>query len=157
MIAIGSDHIGYTYKEEIKKYFKDKNIRYKDFGCFSNERIDYPKIGIKVAKSVVRNDCEMGILICGTGVGMGICANKVNGIRAVICSEPYSAKLSRSHNDSNVLSIGARVVGIELAKMIIDTWLNTPFEGGRHKKRLDLIKKIEEKQISSFKKTGGKN
>jgi len=143
MIAIGSDHIGYQHKEDIKKYFDERNIKYKDFGSFSTERTDYPIIAKKVATSVSKKECDKGILICGTGVGMGIAANKVKGIRAVMCSEPYSSKLSRLHNDSNILTFGARVIGIELAKMIIDSWIDTPFEGGRHKKRVDLINNIE--------------
>jgi ribose 5-phosphate isomerase B len=144
MIALGSDHIGYQYKEEIKKYFAKQNIKCRDFGCFSTSRIDYPLIAESVAKSIVKGECEKGILICGTGVGIGIAANKIRGIRAVICSEPYSAKLSRAHNDANILAFGARVIGIELAKMIIDIWLNTSFEEGRHKKRIDLIKAMED-------------
>ncbi len=151
MIALGSDHIGYQYKEEIKKYLEEKNIKYKDFGCYSSDRIDYPLIGKIVAESVVKKECEKGILICGTGIGIGISANKVNGIRAVICSEPYSAKLSRLHNDSNILAIGARVIGIELAKMIIEIWLSTSFEGGRHKARLNLINEIEREQRTKSK------
>ena len=151
MIAIGSDHIGYLYKEEIKKYLEERNIEYKDFGCFSNKRIDYPLVGKKVAESIVKGKCDKGILICGTGVGVGISANKINGIRAVICSEPYSAKLSRAHNDSNILAFGARVIGIELAKMIIEIWLNTSFKGGRHRARIDLIEEIEKEQMTKLK------
>lgn len=146
MIAIGSDHIGYPYKEKIKVYFSEKGLKFKDFGCLSKERTDYPLIGKIVAEAVASGDFEKGILICGTGIGMGIVANKVNDIRAVICSEPYSAKLSREHNDSNILTFGSRVVGIEMAKMIIDIWLNTSFEGGRHNNRIDLIKQIEKEQ-----------
>jgi ribose 5-phosphate isomerase B len=149
MISIGSDHVGYDYKEEIKKYLEKIGVDYKDFGCFSNKRVNYPEIAEKVALSVSKNESEKGILICGTGVGMGISANKVKGVRAVTCSEPYSAKLSRAHNDSNILTFGARVVGLELAKMIIQNWLEEPFEGGRHSIRIGQIKEIEKKQCDN--------
>jgi ribose 5-phosphate isomerase B len=146
IIAIGSDHVGYKYKEILKSYLKEKKLILKDFGCYSEERIDYPIISAKVANSIVSKECEKGILICGTGVGMGITANKLDGIRAVICSEPYSAKLSREHNDTNILAIGSRVIGIEMAKMIVDIWMCTKFDGGRHKKRISLITSIEKSQ-----------
>ncbi len=143
MIAIGSDHIGFSYKEEIKKYLEEKKLEFKDFGSYSEDRIDYPVIGKKVAEAVAIGNFEKGILICGTGVGIGITANKIKGIRAAICSEPYSAKLSKEHNNSNVLAFGARVIGIEVAKMMIDVWLDASFEGGRHTNRLDQIRQIE--------------
>ncbi|AEE96947.1 ribose 5-phosphate isomerase B [Mahella australiensis] len=146
MLAIGSDHAAFDFKEEIKGYLDEKGIKYNDFGCFSKERVDYPAIAEVVAKAVASGQCEKGLLFCGTGVGMCISANKVNGIRAVVCSEPYSAKLSRQHNDTNVLTLGSRVVGPELAKMIIDIWLDTPFDGGRHARRLDMIAEIEKYQ-----------
>ena len=151
MIAIGSDHIGYCYKEIIKSYFEESNIKYKDFGCYSETRVDYPEISKKVAYSIINRECDQGILICGTGVGIGIAANKINGIRAVMCSEPYSAKMSRKHNNTNILALGSRVIGIELAKMIIDVWINTTFEGGRHEKRVGMIKEIEKTQIKRLK------
>lgn len=143
MIAIGSDHIGFDYKEVIKEYISELKLEVKDFGYFTKERCDYPIIAVQVSRAIINNECEKGILICGTGVGMCIAANKMDGIRAVVCSEPYTAKLSRSHNDTNVLTLGARVVGLELAKMIIDIWLCEPFIGERHSKRLDIIKQIE--------------
>lgn len=146
MIAIGSDHVGYELKETIKEYLKGKNIEFKDFGAYSTERADYPEFGEKVGKAVSSGECEKGLLFCGSGVGISISANKVKGIRAVVCSEPYSAKLSRLHNDTNILSIGARVVGVELAKMIIDIWLETSFEGGRHLNRVKMIEEIEKAQ-----------
>jgi ribose 5-phosphate isomerase B len=105
--------------------------------------VDYPVFGEKVARAVASGECEKGLLFCGTGVGISIAANKVKGIRAVVCSEPYSAKLSREHNDTNILAVGARVVGIELAKMIIETWLTTPFEGGRHATRVEMLNNME--------------
>lgn len=144
MIAIGCDHVAIELKEEIKKHLSEKGYEYKDFGCFSAERMDYPVIAEAVGKAVVSGECEKGLLFCGSGVGMSIAVNKVKGIRAVLCSEPYSAMMSRAHNDSNVLAMGARVVGPELAKMILDMWLSTEFEGGRHSKRVDMITQIEE-------------
>jgi ribose 5-phosphate isomerase B len=143
MIAIGSDHAAFEFKEQIKEYLDEKGLEYKDYGCYSTERVDYPVYGEKVAKAVAGGECEKGLLFCGSGVGISISANKVKGIRCVVCSEPYSAVLSRHHNDTNILAIGSRVVGIELAKMIIDMWLQTSFDGGRHLKRIRMIQKIE--------------
>ena len=143
MIAVGSDHAAFDLKEVIIEYLCSKGIETKDFGSYINEKVDYPLIGEAVAKAVAKGEFEKGLLFCGTGVGMSICANKIKGIRAVVCSEPYSAKLSRMHNNSNILSLGARVVGTELAKMIIDIWLETPFEYGRHLDRVKMIEKLE--------------
>lgn len=142
MIAIGSDHAGYISKENLKDYFKD-NITYKDFGTESEESCDYPLIAEKVAKSVVSGECEKGILICGSGVGMSIVANKIKGVRAALCGNVELAKLSRMHNDANVLCLGARMTSFEEIKDIIKIFLETPFEGGRHQKRVDQIKEIE--------------
>lgn len=144
MIAIGSDHVALFFKEEILKYLLEKGHQVRDFGTCGTERVDYCDFGFRVSEAVARGECDKGILCCGTGVGISISANKVKGIRAVVCSEPYSAKLSREHNDTNVLSIGARVVGIELAKMIVDVWLNTSFEGGRHAQRIAKISQYEQ-------------
>jgi len=144
MIAIGSDHAAFPFKEEIKDYLIERGLDVKDFGTCSPERVDYCDFGFQVAEAVAHGDCEKGLVFCGTGVGISISANKVNGIRAVVCSEPYSAKLSREHNDTNVLALGARVVGIELAKMIIDVWLETKFEGGRHADRIRKIAEYEQ-------------
>ncbi len=143
MVGIGSDHAAFDFKEEIKIYLLDRGFDLKDFGCHSRERIDYPLIGEAVARAVSMGRCERGLIFCGTGVGISIAANKIKNVRAVVCSEPYSAKLSRLHNNTNVLSIGARVVGIELAKMIIDIWLETPYEGGRHQKRVEMINALK--------------
>ena len=143
MIAIGSDHAAFEFKEQIKKHLEDKGVEFRDFGCHSDRRTDYPVYGMKVARAVADGECEKGLLFCGSGVGISISANKVHGIRCVVCSGPYSAVLSRKHNDTNVLAIGARVVGIELAKMIIHMWLETPFEGGRHQTRINQITDIE--------------
>ena len=142
-IAIGSDHIGYPLKEDIKKYLVELGYSYEDFGTNSSERTDYPLFAKQVTSAVTSQQADLGILICGTGVGMSITANKVKGIRAVVCSEPYSALLSRQHNNTNVLTLGARVVGLEVAKMIVKAWLEAEFEGGRHAARLEIISQIE--------------
>ncbi len=142
-IAIGSDHIGYPLKVEIKEYLNELGYAVQDFGTDSEERTDYPLFAKEVTSSVVSGQADLGILICGSGVGMAITANKVKGIRAVVCSEPYSAMLSRQHNNTNVLTFGSRVVGLELAKMIVKGWLEAEYEGGRHAKRLEIISQIE--------------
>ncbi len=142
-IAIASDHVGYPLKEEIKTYLGDLGYAYQDFGTHSVERTDYPLFAERVTDAICSNQADVGILICGTGVGMSIAANKVKGIRAVVCSEPYSAMLSRQHNDTNVLALGARVIGSELARMIVKAWLDAEFEGGRHASRLEIISRIE--------------
>lgn len=143
-IAIGNDHVGIELKPVIVAYLQDLGHEVDDFGAFSNERTDYPEYGKKVAESVAAGKSDLGILICGSGVGILIAANKVNGIRAVVCSEPYSAKLSREHNNTNILAFGSRVVGAELAKMIVQNWLDAEFEGGRHAKRVEMIARIED-------------
>src|SRR5215216_6801432 len=142
-IAIGSDHIGYPLKEDIKKYLVELGYSYEDFGTNSSERTDYPLFAKQVTSVVTSQQADLGILICGTGVGMSITANKVKGIRAVVCSEPYSAMLSRQHNNTNVLTLGSRVVGPELARMIVKAWIEAEFEGGRHASRLEIISQIE--------------
>ncbi|EGQ0109507.1 ribose 5-phosphate isomerase B [Listeria monocytogenes] len=143
-IAIGNDHVGIELKPVIVAYLQDLGHDVDDFGAFSNERTDYPEYGKKVAESVAAGKSDLGILICGSGVGISIAANKVNGIRAVVFSEPYSAKLSREHNNTNILAFGSRVVGAELAKMIVQNWLDAEFEGGRHAKRVEMIARIED-------------
>lgn len=144
MIAIASDHAGFDLKQTIIKHLGKSGRSYKDLGTYSYESCDYPMMGQKAARAVASGECERGILVCGTGVGIGIAANKVDGIRCVICSEPCTAALSRSHNDSNMLAIGARIVGAEVALAIVDTWLNTPFSGEeRHKRRVDMFGTIE--------------
>ena len=142
-IGIGNDHSALELKAEIIDFLKEKGHEVVDYGTNSPESCDYPIYGEKVARAVAAGEVEKGILICGTGLGISLAANKVEGIRAVVCSEPLTAKMSRAHNDCNVLAFGARVVGAELAKMIVDTWLNTEFEGGRHQRRVDLIMDIE--------------
>ena len=142
MIAIGCDHAGYELKSDIIGYLGENGYEIMDIGC-NGEPTDYPVIAKCVADEVVKGTCEKGILICGTGIGMSISANKVNGIRAALCSEQYSAKYTRLHNDSNILCLGARTTGSGLALEIVDVFLNTEFEGGRHKRRVDLITDIE--------------
>jgi ribose 5-phosphate isomerase B len=144
-IVIGNDHSGYRIKCEMKDYLASKGYEVLDVGTDSEASCDYPVYGKAVAETVASGKADRGIAICGTGAGIGIAANKVRGIRAVICSEPYTAKLARQHNDANVLCFGARVVGSELAKMIVDEFLDATFEGGgRHQRRIDMIKAIEE-------------
>ncbi|MGX7265092.1 ribose 5-phosphate isomerase B [Enterococcus crotali] len=142
-LAIGSDHVGFELKPIIIDYVKALGHEIEDFGPDSSERTDYPLYGKKVAEEVASGKYDGGILICGTGVGISISANKVKGIRAVVCSEPYSAKLSKEHNNTNILAFGSRVVGSELAKMIVKEWLDATFEGGRHAKRVEMIRQIE--------------
>lgn len=142
-IAVGSDHAGLTLKNEIIAYFQKRGLSYRDFGTFSQESCDYPDIAYQVALAVSRGECEKGILICGTGIGMAIAANKVKGIRAALCHDPLSAKLSREHNDANILTLGERIIGIGLALEIVDVWLKASFAGERHQRRVAKIKKIE--------------
>ena len=147
MIAIGCDHGGYKLKEEIKKYLEEKNITYKDLGCINEERVDYPNIAKDVAKQIQSKECEKGILICRSGIGMSIVANKFKGIRCVLCHDEFTAKYSRLHNDGNVLAIGADAVTTNEAICIVRMWLATEFEGGRHSERIKLIEKIEEENM----------
>lgn len=145
MIALACDHTGIELKKEIKKLLDSMNLEWKDFG--TNEAgagdDDYPIVGYRAAKAVADGECDRGIFICGTGIGIGIAAGKVKGIRVCTCSDVYSAELSKRHNNSNVLTMGARVVGSELAKMIATHWLTAEFEGGRHQRRVDMITAIE--------------
>ena len=144
-IGIGNDHSALELKAEIIGFLKEKGYEIVDFGTNSTESCDYPIYGEKVARAVAAGEVEKGILICGTGLGFSLAANKVEGIRAVVCSEPFTAKMSRAHNNCNILALGARVEGAELAKMIGDTWLSTEFEGGRHQRRVDMIMDIEKR------------
>lgn len=138
-IAIGSDHGGFELKEEIKKHLKKLKIVFNDFGTFSEEPVDYPDIGKKVAKAVTSKKYKFGILVCGTGLGMAMVANKIPGIRAAVCHNVYTAKMSRAHNDANILSLGGRVLKKATAIKIVDVFLKTPFEGGRHLRRVRKI------------------
>ena len=142
-IGIGNDHAAVEMKEQIVAFLEELGHEVVNYGTDTNDSCDYPVYGEKVGRAVVDGDVECGILICGTGVGISIAANKVKGVRAVVCSEPCSAKLSKQHNNTNILAFGARVIGIELAKMIVEEWLNTEFEGDRHQRRVDMISDIE--------------
>ncbi len=143
MIALGSDHGGFDLKERIKAYLEKENIPYQDFGCDSKESCDYPVFGQAAAEAVADGRCEKGIVICTTGIGISIAANKVKGIRCALCSEPLSAEMTRRHNDANMLAMGAGIIGGNLAERITSVFLNTPFEGGRHERRVQLIRDIE--------------
>ncbi len=145
-LAIGNDHAATDMKFEIIAYLQEKGYEVVNVGTDTHESMNYPVSGYKVAKLVATGEVDGGICICGTGIGISLAANKVKGIRAVACSEPYSARLSRMHNNSNVLCFGARVIGIETAKDIVDAWLGAEFEGGRHQARVDMISEIEEAQ-----------
>lgn len=142
-IAIGNDHTALEMKGEIKKFLEEKGYEVIDYGTNSTESCDYPVYGEKVANAVAAGEADLGIAICGTGVGISLACNKVNGIRCCVCSEPYTAKLSRMHNNSNVLAFGARVIGTEMAKMITEEWLSAEYEGGRHQRRVDQVMDIE--------------
>ena len=144
-IGIGNDHAALEMKNQVMEYLEEKGYEVVNYGTNTPESCNYPEFGEKVGRAVVSGEVDCGILICGTGVGISLAANKVKGVRAVVCSEPYSAKLSKQHNNTNILAFGARVVGIELAKMIIDEWLGAKFEGGRHQTRVDMIMAIENK------------
>jgi ribose 5-phosphate isomerase B len=143
MIVLGCDHAGVTLKRRVIEHLKERGLPYLDVGINEGERGDYPVLAWKAAQVVLSGEADKGIIICGTGIGNSIAANKVKGIRCVVCSEPYSARMSREHNDSNMLSLGARVVGEELAVEIVNAWLDTGFDGGRHQRRVDQIHEIE--------------
>ena len=142
LLAIGSDHGGYELKEFLKSILIESGYEVKDFGCFSQESVDYPDIAIPLCKELQKGSFERGILICGTGIGMSITANRFKGIRATLCNDLFSAKMSRRHNNSNILCMGGRIIGKDLAKEILNIWLTEPFDGDRHLRR---INKIDEK------------
>ena len=144
MIAIGCDHGGYELAGKIIKRFEENGIEYKNFGTFDGDSVDYPDIALPLAKSVANGECEKGILVCGTGIGMSIAANKVKGIRAAVCTDHFSTKFTRLHNNSNILCLGGRVLGDLFALELVDIFLNTEYEGGRHQNRLDKIAASEE-------------
>ena len=147
MIALGSDHGGYKLKEEIKKYLEEKEIEYEDCGTFSEERIDYPYIAKTVAIEVQKNECDCGILICRSGIGMSIVANKFKGIRCAKCNNEEEAKFSRMHNNSNILALGADYLTTNDAIKIVRMWIATEFEGGRHQERIQIIDEIEKENM----------
>ena len=144
-IAIGCDHGGLEHKNAIAEHLKERGFEVKDFGIYELKSVDYPEIAYAVAESIVAGECDRGILVCGTGIGMSLAANKVKGIRAAACSEHFSAKYTRLHNDSNILCLGGRVIGIGTAIELADIFVDTVFEGGRHQRRVDKIMEIENK------------
>ena len=146
-IGLGSDHGGYQLKEKIKKHLEEKGIECIDYGTNSEDSVDYPQFGKKVGEAVVSGECDKGIVCCGTGIGISIAANKVKGVRCALCGDTFSAKMTREHNDSNVLALGQRVTGEGLALEIVDTWIKTDFEGGRHQTRIEKISDIEKEYM----------
>lgn len=144
-IALGCDHGGFEHKKAILEHLQQKGFEICDFGIYEIQSVDYPDIASKVCKSIQNNECQLGILVCGTGIGMSIAANKHKGIRAAAVSEHFSAKYTRLHNNSNVLCLGGRVIGVGTALELVDLFVNTEFEGGRHQKRIDKITAIENK------------
>ncbi|MEG6585175.1 ribose 5-phosphate isomerase B [Dendrosporobacter sp. 1207_IL3150] len=143
LIAIGSDHGGFRLKEEIKQLMCEMNIQFRDFGTYSTDSVDYPEISRNVAQAVANCECTRGIIICGTGIGVSIAANKIKGIRAALCHDIFSAQMSREHNDANILTMGERVIGCGLARAIVEKWLTTEFAGGRHSRRVCQIADLE--------------
>ena len=143
MIAIACDHSAVELKEEVKKLLAERGYDYEDFGTDTTASCHYPIYGARAARAVASGHCDRGIVICGTGIGMSMVANKVKGIRCALCSDTFSARMTRVHNDSNMLALGARVIGVELAKEIVNAWLDAEFEGGRHQVRLDMMTAIE--------------
>ena len=143
-IAIGSDHVGLDLKNDLIEFLGERRIEFFDFGTYDKQRIDYPIFAKKVAHAVVGKEFDLGILICGTGIGMSIAANKIPCIRAAACSDPYSARLSRNHNNANILAMGALVVGVGLARFIVNEWINSEYDGGRHQKRIDMINSLDQ-------------
>ena len=146
MIAIACDHAGPALKEEIKAMLAEMGEKVSDFGTDTADSVDYPVYAARAARAVASGECEKGIVICGTGIGISMAANKVKGVRCALCSEPLSAKLTRMHNDANMVAVGARVTGPELAKEIVRVFLTTPFEGGRHQRRVDMLTALENGQ-----------
>lgn len=142
-IVIGCDHGGLEHKNAIKEHLLSRGFEVLDHGIYENVSVDYPDIAVKVCNSIVSKECELGILVCGTGIGMSLAANKFKGIRAAVCSEHFSAKYTRLHNNSNILCLGGRVIGVGTALELVDLFVDTPFEGGRHQKRIDKITEIE--------------
>lgn len=145
MIAIGSDHGGFDLKEQVKKHLVERGFEVKDFGCFDKSSVDYPDFGVAAAKAVADGTCEKGIVVCTTGIGISIAANKVKGIRCALCSEPFGAKMTRLHNDANMLALGGGVIGVNMGLEIVDTFLDTPFSGEeKHSRRINKISQLEQ-------------
>lgn len=144
MIALACDHSAVDLKKEVMALLDEKGLTYKDFGTYSTDSCDYPIYSARAARAVANGECEKGIVICGTGIGVSLVANKVKGIRCALCGDPFSAEMSRRHNNANMLAIGARVIGSELAKLIVKTWLETPYESDeRHARRINMITAVE--------------
>lgn len=143
LVGIGSDHGGFRMKEDIKQFLTEKGFEFRDFGTHSTDSVDYPDISRAVAEAVASAKCDRGIIICGTGIGVCIAANKVKGVRAALCHDTFSAQMSREHNDANVLTMGERVIGCGLARAIVEKWLTTEFAGGRHARRVCKISELE--------------
>lgn len=143
IIAIGSDHGGFELKGHLVKHFEEKGIEVKDFGVYNEDSVDYPDCARPVCKAVLDGECERGILVCGTGIGISMAANKFDGIRAALCSDVFSAKMAKEHNNANIICLGGRVTGRELANMIVDTFIEAQFQGGRHADRIAKIHEIE--------------
>ena len=145
MIAIGSDHGGFDLKEQVKKHLVERGFEVKDFGCFDKSSVDYPDFDVAAAKAVADGTCEKGIVVCTTGIGISIAANKVKGIRCALCSEPLGAKMTRLHNDANMLALGGGVIGVNMGLEIVDTFLDTPFSGEeKHSRRINKISQLEQ-------------
>ncbi len=142
-IALGADHGGYELKEAVKQHLQQRGIPFEDFGCHSTESVDYPDMAVPPCRAVQQGDCDCALLFCGTGVGISMAANKLHGIRACCCSDVFSARYTRLHNDANALCLGGRVVGVGLACELVDAFLDTPFEGGRHQRRVDKLRALE--------------
>ena len=149
MIALACDHGGFVLMQEVKRFLDDGGYAYKDFGTHTEERCDYPVVAEPASLAIINGECDRGIFICGTGIGMSMAANKMPGIRAAVCSDCYTAEMTRRHNDANVLTLGARVVGDGLALMIVDLFLRTGFEGGRHAYRVELVNKLGARQVDT--------
>ena len=142
-VAIGSDHGGFRLKEEIKTLLTELKVDSHDFGTYTSASVDYPDISRQVAEAVAKGEYERGIIVCGTGIGVSIAANKIKGIRAALCNDVFSAQMSREHNDANILTLGERVIGLGLARMIVEVWLKTEFAGGRHACRVEKLMELE--------------
>ena len=145
-IALAADHGGFELKEAVKAHLDELGLAYVDYGTHSTASVDYPDMAVPACEAVVKGESDKALLFCGTGVGISLAANKVKGVRACVCSEPYSARLSKQHNNSNIIAFGARVIGVEMAKMIVDEWVNAKYEGGRHQVRVDMLAEIEQTQ-----------
>ena len=146
-IGIGSDHGGFELKEHIKKFLEEQGVEYIDYGTKTLDSVDYPEYGLKVAEAVKSGECDKGIVVCGTGIGISISCNKVPGIRCALCGDTYSARMSIEHNNANILALGGRVVGKDLATEIVSVWLKAQFQAGRHERRINKISDIEKKYM----------